>query len=325
MTCATLQGSFEAVAPVWRQLLQGHPQGSIFLTPEWQGAWWDQFGGGGYELRLLLVGPEKQPLGLAPLVRHGDTLSFLGDTDLFDYHDFVVGTADPADFFEQLATCMEQESWHTLDLRSLAETSPTLQHLPGRFRSLGLEVSVEQEDVVPGMALPATWDEYLSGLRKKDRHELRRKLRRLAGAGDYRLVSSSPDTLTADVSTFLDLMGESREEKRDFMVPEREAFFRHMVEWTQASDLLRLQFLESGGERVAAVISFDYAGRRLLYNSGYRLAHRALSVGLMLKALCIRDAIEKGLAYFDFLRGPEPYKYHLGASDVGLYRLVVRR
>jgi CelD/BcsL family acetyltransferase involved in cellulose biosynthesis len=76
---------------------------------------------------------------------------------------------------------------------------------------------------------------------------------------------------------------------------------------------------------VSAVLAFDYDGRRLLYNSGYRLAYGHLSVGLMLKALAIKDAIEKGLTYFDFLRGPEPYKYHLGAQDATIHRLLATR
>jgi CelD/BcsL family acetyltransferase involved in cellulose biosynthesis len=88
---------------------------------------------------------------------------------------------------------------------------------------------------------------------------------------------------------------------------------------------LRLQFLEIDGEKLSTTMSFDYDGRRLLYNSGYRVEHGSLAVGLMLKALCVKDAIERGLTYFDFLRGPEPYKYHLGGQNIGLHRIVVRR
>ena len=83
--------------------------------------------------------------------------------------------------------------------------------------------------------------------------------------------------------------------------------------------------MELDGAIVAGVLCFDYAGRRFLYNSGYRLAQASNSVGLLLKALCIRDAIENGLTYFDFLRGSEQYKYHLGAQTYNLYSLVVNR
>ena len=115
------------------------------------------------------------------------------------------------------------------------------------------------------------------------------------------------------------------QEKRGFLTPERESFFRRMADEMQNAGYLSLFFLEVDGERAAGVLCFDYFGRRLLYNSGYRHAYRDLSVGLMVKALCLKQAIEEGLTYFDFLRGPEPYKHHLGGRDVRLYRLVAHR
>ncbi|MEX2431151.1 MAG: GNAT family N-acetyltransferase [Dehalococcoidia bacterium] len=321
MTCTTAQTGFDQAASIWHNLLEQKDWTTVFLTPEWQETWWEQFGGDS-QLRLLTIGPMAEPLGLAPMALRGETMSFVGDTDLFDYHDFIDGSSG---FYEVLVDCLDTEPWRTLDLRSVPEFSPTLPHLLDSFRAKGYSVSVEQEDVVPGVALPATWDEYLAGLRKKDRHELRRKLRRLEGVGDVRLVLADGETLERDVNVFLELMRESREEKRDFMQPDREAFFRKAVQRVHQAGHLRLFSLDIDGERAASVICFDYDGRRLLYNSGYRVAHRALSVGLLLKALCLRDAIEGGMTYFDFLRGPEPYKYHLGASDVALYQIVVRR
>ena len=79
------------------------------------------------------------------------------------------------------------------------------------------------------------------------------------------------------------------------------------------------------GKRVAAAMCFDYGSSRLLYNSGYDPNYSSFSIGLLLKAMCIREAIEEGKEYFDFLRGMESYKYHFGAKDVQLYRLVVHR
>ena len=63
----------------------------------------------------------------------------------------------------------------------------------------------------------------------------------------------------------------------------------------------------------------------LLYNSGYDPDYSKLSVGLLLKALCLKEAIEDGKEYLDFLRGKEPYKYDLGAKDVQLYQVILRR
>jgi CelD/BcsL family acetyltransferase involved in cellulose biosynthesis len=320
-----LSGASEAIAacgPIWHQLLERRSWSSIFLTPEWQGIWWRRFGTGEPSLRLLTIGPENAPLGLAPMVLVDDTLSFLGDTDLFDYHDFIdVAPGFHAAFIERVA----DEPWKTMDLRSLPAFSPAMAELPDAYRALGYTVTIEEEDVVPGVDLPGDWEEFVAALRKKDRHELRRKMRRLEGAGEVRLIESTKETLEADFGLFHELMAESREEKRDFMLPEREAFFREIVEWSFDAGFLRLLFLELNGERVATTMSFDYAGRRLLYNSGYRLEHGPLAVGLMLNALTIKDAIERGLTYFDFLRGPEPYKYHLGGQDITLHRLIINR
>ncbi len=322
MTCTAAQTGFAEASLLWHSLLDRKAGGTVFLTPEWQQTWWEVFGGNGWDLRLLIVGSKEAPLGIAPMALRDRTLAFLGDTDIFDYHDFI---GDSPDFYERLVRCLDGEPWDTLDLRSLPESSPTLTHLVDLYRVKGRSVTVEPEDVVPGLQLPPTWDEYLAGLRKKDRHELRRKIRRLEAAGEVRFVLSDGADLDGDVDVFLELMRESREEKREFMQPEREAFFRRMVDRIGAAGYLRLFSLDIDGKRAATVNCFDYNGLRLLYNSGYRLDHGALSVGLMLKALCIKDAIERGMSYFDFLRGPEPYKYHLGAKDASLYRILVRR
>lgn len=322
MICTPTNASFESIIDTWHGLLARRLWTSIFLTPEWQSTWWNRFDDGTAELKLVTVGPSDAPLGLAPLSLSGSTLTFVGDTDLFDYHDFI--DVVPG-FHEALVECLEDEPWQTMDLRSVPAFSPAVEALPAALRAIGCEVTIEEEDVVPGVELPATWDEFLANLRKKDRHELRRKLRRLGGAGDVRVVEADGNALEKDFEVFHELMAESREEKRDFMLPEREEFFRSIIEWAHSADFLRLQFLELNGEKVAAVLSFDYDGRRLLYNSGFRLEHGQLAVGLMLKALCIKDAIERGLTYFDFLRGAEPYKYHLGGKDTRLVRIVATR
>ena len=324
MTCSAVSPSFAAVERVWSALARDQAETSAFLTPQWHAAWWERFGGG-LDLRLLVVGDEASPLGIAPMCYADGTLSFLGGSDLVDYHDFLFGASDPARFFAEAVRCIDAEEWRTLDLTSIRETSPTLAHLPDLLRGRGYRVTVEREDTAPGLPLPSSWDDYLARLTKKDRHELRRKLRRLERAGDCRLVLSEPGSLAADVGALIDMMLESHEEKRGFMAPEREAFFRSMALEMNEAGMLRLFSLEVDGQIASAAVCFDFMGRRLLYNSGYRLALREYSVGLLLKALTIRHAIDEGLAYYDFLRGDEPYKYDLGAADVLLYRVRAER
>ena len=314
---------FAAAEALWTRFLPSAARWSLFLSLDWQRRWWEHFGHD-RNLLLLPIGDEDAPLGLAPLMEEGTTLRFIGSSDLCDYHDFLVGP-DVRSFFHALVDCFDHYPAEHLLLESIPNGSDTRVRLPGLLTAAGWSVVVEQEDVTPSLTLPPSWADLLAGLRKKDRHELRRKLRRLEALGDVRMIASPTGSLDSDIDLFLDLMRESRGEKRDFLTPTREAFFRDMANGAQTAGYLSPRFLEVQGEVVSGAMCFDWAGHRLLYNSGYRLAYGHASVGLLLKALCLREAIEQGLLSFDFLRGAEAYKYHLGALDSPLWRLEARR
>jgi CelD/BcsL family acetyltransferase involved in cellulose biosynthesis len=92
-----------------------------------------------------------------------------------------------------------------------------------------------------------------------------------------------------------------------------------------AAGLVRLFMLYCNRKPVASVFCFDAGSQLYMYNSGYDPSYANLSVGLVSKVMCLRWAIENGKQGLDFLRGNEPYKYDLGATDQDIYRLIVRR
>ena len=257
-------------------------------------------------------------------VPSGDHYTLVGNSDTFDYNDFVIASGAEQRFYPALLDAISDGGGRQLDLYSIGEDSPTLKMLPQLARDRGYAVDVEEEDVAPRLVLTETWDEYLAGLGKKDRHELRRKLRRLEGHENWRWYCvSEPSEAVSRMDDFVSLMRQSDEAKAEFLTQEREAFFRQMVAATAAEDILRLFFLEMDGKPVAASMCFDYDGVRMLYNSGHDPEYRYYSVGLLLHSLCLRDALERGYRYFDFLRGNEPYKYRLGGTDHHLYRITL--
>ena len=317
--------SFEEFRGEWEEILSVSPANTLFLTPQWQEAWWEIFGNG-KEMVGFYLGSAEEVMGIAPLARYGNTLSFLGNTDTVDYNDFMIAPGYETVFFDALLDSMEEQQCSTLNLLSLRETSNTLTYLPDLARRRGYRVVVEEEDVSSGVELPSTWDGYLSGLSKKDRHELRRKFRRLESATSWRWYGlHDPDRVSTRVEDFISLMRQSNEDKDKYMTPEREDFFRHMIQRMAQLGLLRLYFLEIDEQPVATSLCFDYASSRLLYNSGYDPEFGYYSVGLLLNALCLQEAIDQGMKYFDFLRGSEPYKGHLGGQKSTLYQLVVER
>ena len=327
--------SFQDIRAQWLELLSRCSVNTFYLMPQWQEVWWDSFREGremaGFYLKDGIgdgtgAGERDSVTAIASLSRQGESLSFVGSTETFDYNDFMVLPGREDEFFSAFMGWLEDEEWGVLELPSLIEGSPTLEFLPELARRRGYHVEVTEEDVTPGLPLPSTWDEYLSGLSKKNRHELRRKLRRLESVEGWRWYCvQEPAAVAARLDDFLALMRQSDPEKDAYMTAEREAFFRRIAECTAQLDLLRLFFLEMDGGDVATSLCFDYNGTRFLYNSGYNPEYGYYSVGLLLNALCLREAIEQGKSYFDFLRGPETYKYHLGGLNRTIYRMVVSK
>lgn len=309
-------------------MLRDSPEDTLFLTSQWQQVWWDTFGddhtmcGFTYPATSASNGVDA----IASLAKSGDTVSFMGSEDTFDYNDFLIRPGHEEGFYQTLLECMEEQDFGMLRLVSLRESSPTLEMLPDMARKQGYTVEVEEEDVTSGIGLPGTWDEYLGMLNKKDRHELRRKLRRMDAQTDWKWYSiNEPAEVKERLGEFITLMRQSRADKDEFMTPERERFFYNITQRMAELGQLQLFFLDMDGSTVATSLCFDYGGSRLLYNSGYDPEYAYYSVGLLLNAMCLKDAIDRGLTYFDFLRGPEPYKAHLGGQQRNLYQMVVTK
>ena len=324
MTYTVTRESFETLALQWEAKLSFCDTDSLFLAPMWQRLWWSAFGK--EDLLLLAFHQGETLLGIAPLIQKDGQVSLLGQKEFFDYMDFISPRDTREAFLSSFIDFMVSEGWHTLSVPSIPGWSPTLALLPEIARSRGLHVEIKDEDTAPGLKLPPTWDEYLSSLSKKDRHELRRKFRRLNESVQWRhYICSDISSLLLCAEDFFHLMRESREEKDRFLTQEREDFMLSAVERLTKENIARLYFLEVNGARVASAMCFDYKGTRFLYNSGFDPSLSHLSVGLLLKALCIKEAIEQKLVFFDFLRGNEPYKYHLGGLDRPIYELTVSR
>ena len=314
-----------ALAPEWAGLLSRCEEPVPFMHPTWQRVWLEEFQAA-RELLLLAARDGGRLAGVATLLREGGKLSFAGHYSICDYMDFVVAPDGCGEVFDALLAALLREEWSELELRGLREGSVTLSELVPRLRAAGLSVEQEEEAVAPRVALPGDWEAYLAALPKKDRHELRRKLRRLQAAGELEFhIYTSPEDVGERLPTLLRLMVESRSDKAAFMSEQMGRFFHRMALAMAGEGIVRLYELELDTRPVASVLCLHQGRELLFYNSGYDPQYAGLAVGLASKAFCLRDAIASGCAHADFLRGKEPYKYDLGAEDRQVYKLTVRR
>ena len=311
--------------PRMEELLARLDERLPFLHPTWLRTWLSEFGSACEP--LFLTAGDGTLLGVAPLMRVDDRLTFIGDANIVDFMDFLIDPARSDEAYAALWSHICAEEWTDMELWGLQASSPTIEFVTRQARAAGYGVAKEQEAVSPRLPLPATWEDYLASLGKKDRHELRRKIRRAfdSGADVTFDVHSGQAEVAANMDDFLDMHTRSRQDKTDFMTPEMEVFFRRMASALAAEDLIRLFMLRVNRKPAAAVLCFDAGSHLYMYNSGYDPAYSGLSVGIVSKALCLQWAIENGKKGLDFLRGDEPYKYDLGATDQEIYRLILRR
>ncbi|MGH7643757.1 MAG: GNAT family N-acetyltransferase [Candidatus Dormibacteria bacterium] len=325
----TTAAGLRRLRPDWNGVEAAGEPINPFLSWEWQWSWWETFGGS-RELRCLVVSDPEQVVGIVPLqclASGPGRLSFGGGADLSDHLGFLFRPARAPEVasaaLEQLRTSAVPGQATTLDLHYLEDGSPALAALRQAAEQRGLGQDLSQEEVSPQVRLGADFEEYLTTrLNKKDRHELRRKLRRLeTELPGWSLVTQEDLGLEAALNAFFPILRASGPHKVEFLTPAVEAFIRRACQGLEQRGWLRLQFIEAGGKLLAATLGFTVSDTWRLYNSGYQPEAAALSPGLLCVAEGIRVAIEEGCHTADFLRGSEAYKYHLGAVDTPLWRL----
>jgi CelD/BcsL family acetyltransferase involved in cellulose biosynthesis len=345
---------FEDLQPLWNRLLRQGATDTLFLTWEWQRAWWAAFGEG-KDLRLLAMRDSsgellavmplfaqetlldtsaslpainvEKPIAI-PNARTERTIHLVGGSEVSDYLDAIAAADVNRDAWAAALDWIGQRAdWQIIDLRSLPAASPTALAVAELARTRGWDVQQVREDVCPVLDLPDTWNRYMAErLDKKKRHELRRKMRKAEREVDVHWYFVEPRNLDVGLQIFFELHRASAPAKDTFMTDRMEGFFWGVAAAARDNGWLRLAILRFDGHAVASYLCFDYAGGRLVYNSGFDVSTYAhLSPGIVLLGHLIEDAIERGLQRFDFLQGDERYKYDLGAQDTEVVRIFIRR
>ena len=319
MNYTVTQESFDSLASYWNSSENRLKWNSVFVLPAWLEVWWREFQPEA-ELYLSAVRQGADIIGIAPLQIRGNKASFIGSTDVCDYMDFVVAPGREKEFFNVILDDLGQKGVVYLDLGHLRPDSTVLTDLVAIAKNRKYGVLRNEDAVSLELDLPSTFDEYLATLGKKQRHEVKRKLRRLweEGKVDYRCIKVG-DEAGDFMDTFLKLFSLSQEEKANFMTARMESFFRSIAKAMAALGLLRFGILEVDGQAAAMIMGFDYEDTMYLYNSAYDPSYGYLSVGVLSKVLCIKESIQRSMKKWDFLKGAETYKYHLGGTEVSLY------
>lgn len=331
--------TFEALASYkdsWNHLLKKSASHVPFLTFDYCQTWWETRGGGEWPddstLALVAAFEGDALVGVAPLFHSRNILGkpalmFVGAIEVSDFLDFIVEPENLNAFIHNLMDFILQENlphWEQLDLYNILEDSPTLEAL--KQEAEGRNWAYQQSHLQPAPYVPLVenFEDYLAGIDKKQRHEIRRKLRNieqgLAEADLY--ITQDLETLTSDVDAFIEMMAQDPN-KREFLTQPMRQHLHKTAEMTFKAGWLHLAFLTIDGNKAAANMSFNYNDRLWLYNSGWEWDYREYSPGWILLAYLIRWSTEHGIVEFDFMRGDESYKYKFGGIDRHIYRVTL--
>src|SRR4030042_3349951 len=322
----------------WNDLLAIGASHVPFLRHEYITAWWKGLGGGEWqhgELNVITARSDEGGLiGIAPLfltdnIDGEPALMLIGSIEISDYLDVITRPPDLPAFLEALLEHLAGTSipkLPMLDWYNLLESSPTIPALQAAAEKRGWTYAQESLQHCPYIPLPGDWEKYLGGIDKKQRHEIRRKMRR---AEEYYLpvrwyIAEDESKLDQEVEGFLKLMA-CDPEKAKFLTPAIRTQMHSMLQAAHRAGWLQLAFVEVNGEKAAGYLNFDYMNHIWVYNSGMEFTSKELSLGWVLLGYLLQWANEHKRESFDFMRGDEQYKYRFGAIDRRVVRLTVRK
>ncbi len=298
---------------------------SVFSLPFWMQSWQQAFGSE-YELFVRTVYKDGHLLGIAPLRLKDGEARLIGSPDVCDYLDFITSSdnKDEEEFFNILLPYLKESGVERLVLSSQRPDAAVFRSFFAAKKCFSYPAHFVREDQSYELTLASSWDDYLASLTKKQRHEVRRKLRRLQSEKEnwnYRVLEKTEE-VEAFIPDFFELFKENTE-KENFLTDQMQQYFQTLISSGVKDNYARFGLLDIDGRTAAAVLYFDYLDRIYLYNSGFKYAYRDLSAGLLSKVLCIKDSIASGRKVFDFLKGQEVYKSRLGGKPIPIYTITI--
>src|SRR5215208_455615 len=214
----------ELSAALWNALVEQSIADTPFSRHEYLSEWWKTLGGGEWNvgsdgrppvLVLVSASENDQLIGIAPLfiAEHDGqrALMLVGSIEISDYLDLIVRAEDLPRFLSGLLDFLASSqagNWSALDWYNLHDSSPTLAALKAESGKRGWTHHEEIYRPTPRIPLNGSFDEYLSRIDKKQRHEIRRKMRRAAESElNVRFyIVDGTENIDAEINAFFDLM-----------------------------------------------------------------------------------------------------------------------
>jgi len=278
---------------------------------------WHDILGQNYKLNILT----DMKSFIAPIVIKDNIAYFCGSKDVFDCHNLIYDNNINNQSIKLILDYLFIDNKVLkIELNSISQKS----HLHDCLLNLQDDYDIEfvKEDVSPGISLPDSFEEYLSNLSKKNRHEIRRKIRKFENNFEFKIINANYENVDKLLLEFLRLM-KLNPEKKLFLNQDRINFMSKIIKYSVLEGKGELNFIEINNDLVSTSFAFKNNKKLFVYNSGFNNDYSEYSVGLINHVYNIKNKINT-YNYIDFLRGDEEYKYRIGCEDRNLLTINIR-
>jgi len=326
----------------WDELAQQDPRDGFFRTSAWYRSWVEHVRPDVQPFVIVVRDGAGEVVGLAPLCRlnYRDRWLPMKGVSLAgrevvsgDFLDYLSDAGARSEVLPAILNFLWQErsQWALLIVGEVTEDGDLHRAVESFAEAKGLALRRQEERVCPYIELPATYDQYLRGLSQKMRYEIRRDTRDVLEKWRARIeVCTEPGQVRDNLNLLIQLHTshwKSVRKSGNMGRPGFPAFLRQVCSEPPPGAALRLYLLKLDEKPVAALLAFCFRENVLFYQTGWDPDSpiARLSPGMVLVARSIRDAIEQGYRYYDFLRGDETYKSRLTKSFRKTITLLVAR
>ena len=313
----------ESLREAWQQLSRRALRASPFNSWEWQSLWWKHYGAG-HPLRILAARDGERTIGILPLyvqprrvlgairVRMLRNVGTGGDTSPDDLDPLV----DP-DYATEAPRALANAAlglndWDLVRISDMGDSPDFLAALAQAASGRALHQQCSPAARISYIALPATWDEYLTSLGGDRRYTIRKTRRNfeaLPGARFY--VWEDRERLDEAVDRLVHLhraRWQNRGEAHAFSTEQYVAFHREVMHAFHERNWLRLHCMELDGQIIAMYYCYRHRDAVYYFQGGFDPSFSNLRPGLVLMGYAIEHAIGEGATVFDMLRGEYEYK-----------------
>jgi len=328
-----------ALLPAWNDLLANASEPSVFLSPEWVGAWWRVYGEGRVPRLLAAWGRDGALVGLAPFylrrLRLGGlpgprVLALMGDEAVgSEYLGVLVRPGHGERFISGLVQALGDD-WSLADFCGLREGGILAELLEQLFASRNPRRTHREIEPCSLIPLPDDYETYLRSLNPKFRSTLRYRTNKLLKNFSVRLLRTGrEEDLSEHLESFFALHQRrwiAQGEPGLFYDTRMRAFYQDVSPAILRRGWLRFYHLEVNGVIRASQFGFVHDG--IIHSLQETFDHSfhppgVGGVGVILRGMAIRESIEEGLKAYDFLAGTEDFKTRWGTTTHHVRRLRI--